>query len=147
MHYLKGMRYLAILLIWASPAAAWEFTPGLPCVLTHVEDGVEVKLTHDPSAPLYSITIRTFSAWPDAPVFGIRFNGPAGLTITTDRHEISPDRRALSVTDRGFGNVLNGLQRNDTATALLGDTAVTFSLDGADAPVEKFRLCDAVPGV
>ncbi|MEM1353020.1 MAG: hypothetical protein AAGF27_11795 [Pseudomonadota bacterium] len=141
------MRSLICLLLWASPVAAWEFTPGLPCVLTHIEGGAEVELTHDPRAPLYSITIRTFAPWPDADVFGIRFDGPAGITITTDRHVISPDGRALTVTDRGFGNVLNGLQQNVTATALLGDRAVPFSLAGADAPVDKFRRCEATPGV
>lgn len=140
------MRYLICLLAWTGPAAAWEFTPGLPCLLTHVEGGAEVELTHDPTQPLYSITIRTLALWPESAVFGIRFNGPAGLTITTDRHVISNDGRALTVTDRGFGNVLNGLQMNDSATALLGDTAVTFSLDGADVPVEKFRRCAPVPG-
>lgn len=141
------MRVLICLLVWTSPVFAWEFTPGRPCVLTHVEDGAEVTLTHDPAAPLYTITIRTFAPWPDADAFGIRFDGPAGLTITTDRHVISPDGRALSVADRGFGNVLNGLQQNDTATALVGNTAVTFSLDDADDPVSKFRLCEAIPGV
>jgi len=140
------MRYLICLLVWTSPAAAWEFTPGLPCLLTHTENGAEVELTYDPTAPLHSITIKTLAPWPDGAVFGLRFSGAAGMTITTDRHVVSPDRRALTVTDRGFGNVLNGLQRNDTATALLGDSAVTFSLAGADAPVDKFRRCEASAG-
>ena len=77
------------------------------------------------------------------PIFAIRFDGPRGLTISTDRHVILDDGATLTVTDRGFGNVLNGLEFNDTATALLGDRAVAFALDGAGPAVRAFRACTA----
>ncbi|MBO6707236.1 MAG: hypothetical protein JJ912_14180, partial [Roseitalea sp.] len=73
----------------------------------------------------------------------MRFDGPIGLTITTDRHIASDEGRSLTVTDSGFGNVLNGLEFNHTATALLGDRAVPVSLDGAAPAVQDFRACAA----
>ena len=39
--------------------------------------------------------------------------------------------------------MLNGLEFNDTATALLGDRAVAFALDGAGPAVRAFRACTA----
>jgi hypothetical protein len=126
---------------------AWEFTPGLPCVLTHQTGEAEIELTYDPTQPLYTLSIRQIDVWPDAPVFAMRFDGPAGLTISTDRHALSRDGRTVSVADRGFGNVLNGLQFNKSTTALLGDTTISFSLDGAEEPVAAFRICRAAPGV
>lgn len=141
------MRYALCLFLFASPAYAWEFTPGLPCVLTHKTDEAEIELTYDPTEPLYTLSIRQNGVWPGAPVFSMRFDGPAGLTISTDRHALSRDGRTVVVADRGFGNVLNGLQFNDTTTALLGDTAISFPLDGAEDPVAAFRICRAAPGV
>jgi hypothetical protein len=38
--------------------------------------------------------------------------GPRGNMISTSRHALSDDGRTLSVSDRGFGNVLNGLEFN-----------------------------------
>ncbi|MEM9438222.1 MAG: hypothetical protein AAGA15_14385, partial [Pseudomonadota bacterium] len=96
------MRFLVVLLL-ASPAAAWEFTPGPPCLLTHAEQGIEVELTHDPSAPLFTITLRRAEPWPEGGVFSISFAG--GATISTDRQTLSDGGRALTVADRGFGNV------------------------------------------
>jgi hypothetical protein len=141
------MRYLISLLIVATPATAWEFTPGLPCVLTHETAQAEITLTYDPRVPLYTVTVRQAAPLPDAPVFSMRFDGPSGLTISTDRHGLSGDRRAVTVADSGFGNVLNGLQFNEMATALLGDAALSFPLAGAEEPVAAFRLCRAEPGV
>ena len=139
--YMLCMKQLAILCCLAMPAHAWEFTPGLPCLLSHETDEAAVELTYDPTAPLYSITITRAAPWPDAPVFRMRFDGMAPLTISTDRQTFSADRRALTVIDRGFGNVLNGLQYNETASALLGDTTVMFPLKGAEEPVAAFRAC------
>lgn len=141
------MRYLLCLFLSASPAYAWEFTPGLPCVLKHQTAEAEIELTYDPTQPLYTLSVRQNDVWPGAPVFAMRFDGPEGLTISTDRHALSRNGRTLSVADRGFGNVLNGLQFNDKATALLGDIAVSFPLDGAEQPVAAFRVCRAEPGV
>jgi hypothetical protein len=140
------MRWCLAVLCLSSPAAAWEFTPGLPCLLTHETAEAEIELTYDPTRPLYSVTIRREQPWPGAEVFSMRFDGPAGLAISTTRHALSRDGRALTVMDTGFGNVLNGLQFNDTATALVGDTAVSFPLAGAEEPVAAFRLCQPMPG-
>lgn len=140
-------RVLAAWLVFAGPVAAWEYTPGLPCVLNHKKPGAEIELTYDPRVPRYSVTIRQDSPWPDAPVFAMRFDGASGLTISTDRHSLGHAGRSVTVIDRGFGNVLDGLQFNDTVTAGLGDQTVTFSLDGAAGPVAAFRQCRALPGV
>jgi hypothetical protein len=128
-------------------ASAWEFTPGLPCLLIHAEDGVSVELTYDPRGPRYSITVMHPDGWSDAPSFAMRFEGPMPIAIGTDRHELDPAGRSVSVMDNGFGNVLNGLQFNATATATLGTQSVTVSLDGAAAPVAAFRACEVEAGV
>lgn len=141
------MRLIALLTLLATPAAAWDFTPGLPCMLTHKTADAEIELTYDPTQPLYSVTIRKDAPLAWGEIFAMRFDGPSGLTISTDRHALSRDGRAVTVTDTGFGNVLNGLQFNDTATALLGNQAISFSLDGAAEPVAAFRLCNPEPGV
>ncbi len=140
------MKRLLILCCFAMPAHAWEFTPGLPCLLNHETEEAAVELTYDPTAPLYSITITRAAPWPRAPVFQMRFDGLAALTISTDRQKFSADGRALTVIDRGFGNVLNGLQYNETATAILGDTTVVFPLQGAEKPVAAFRSCSPRAG-
>ena len=139
------MRAFLALLLLPTPALGWEFTPGLPCRLTHESPDARVELTHDPMAPLYTITITRDAPWPEAPAFAMRFDGPAALSIGTDRHVLSQDGRALTVTDRGFGNVLDGLQYNTTAWAIAGDVAVPFALDGAAAPVAAFRACEGAP--
>lgn len=128
-----------LLCLFPLPAAAWEFTPGLPCLLTHVEQGVEVELTHDPTQPLFSITLRRSEPWPDAPVFTMSFeNGP---TISTPWHALSEGGRALSVADRGFGNVIAGLLGGGQAEAQLGDVTETISLSGADDPTRDYAAC------
>jgi hypothetical protein len=128
----------------ATPVLGWTFTPGLPCLLTHETSQAQIELTYDPSEPLYSITITLNDPWPTAPSFGMRFDGPQGRVIGTDRHKLSNEGRSLTVTDRGFGNVLDGLQFNHTATAASGDIAVSFPLDGAADPVAAFRACEGV---
>ena len=132
----------------AASAAAWEARIGLICELAHATPDADIRLTYDPAMPEYTITIRLRDgAWPDAPVFAMRFDGPQGRTISTDRHARSADGAALTVTDRGFGNVLDGLQFNDTATALAGDTAVAVPLEGAAPAVAAFRACRPAAGV
>jgi len=66
------------------------------------------------------------------------------LTIGTDRHRLSPDGQTLTVTDTGFGNVLDGLAFNRMATALAAETAVPFDLTGARPAVEAVRACGEV---
>ncbi len=140
------MRALLALLLTTLPAQAWEAgTDGRLCTLTHETPEASARLTYDPAGPLYTITLTTPLPWPDAPVFGIRFDGPNPIFITTDRHQLSEGGRALTVTDQGFGNVLDGLEFNVTATALTGDTALPLSLDGAAPAVAAFRACTTAP--
>lgn len=142
------MRYVlaTIALCTALPATAWEAgTDGPLCTLTHSAPDATVRLTYDPSVPLYTITMTGDAPWPVAAIFGMTFDGPRPNTIQTDRHVLSPDRSALSVSDRGFGNVLDGLQYNDTATGFSGGARVTVSLDGAAEPVAAFRACLIAP--
>ena len=67
------------------------------------------------------------------------------MAISTDRHVLSDDGRTVTVRDTGFGNVLNGLEFNGAATAILADAAVTFPLDGIAEPMAAFRACLAAP--
>ena len=52
----------------------------------------------------------------------------------------------VTVKDSGFGNVLDGLEFNNTATAILGNEAVTFGLENAGPAVRAFRACTAGAG-
>jgi hypothetical protein len=135
-----------LLLLAAAPARAWEFTPVPVCTLTHAEAGHAVTVTWDPrQAEPYAIRIEGPSAWPAAPVFSIDYAGPRPLMISTGRHRLSEDGRAVTVTDTGFGNVLDGLEFNATATAVMGGAQVPFSLGGAAEPVRAFRACTEAP--
>lgn len=130
----------------ATPAAAWEFTPSPVCTLSHETAEAALEITYDPSrAEPYAIAIRGISPWPEGSVFAIRYEGGSALTIQTTRHQFSADRRTLTVTDRGFGNVLDGIGLNTTATAVLGGAEVVFPLDGAKAPLAAFRDCRPIP--
>lgn len=138
-------------LLWlclaSSPAMAWEFTPNPICTLSQETDESSVRVTYDPRVPEYAITLKRDVPWPQEPVFAIRFDGPRGLTISTTRHRLSEGGTALTVTDRGFGNVLDGLQFNRTATALTGSAALALPLEGAAPAVEAFRACAMAPSV
>lgn len=138
---------LACLCLVASPAWAWQFTPDPICTLSREAADNSVVVTYDPRGPEYAITVRRAAPWPSAPVFAIRFEGARGLTISTSRHRLSEGGRALTVTDRGFGNVLDGLQYNDTAIALTGSAALPVPLAGAAPAVEAFRACAQAPSV
>lgn len=144
------MRLAALLALIAAPAAAWEASQiGPVCLLTEDTRAGSVRVSHDPRNALpYAIQLRRESdAWKDAPVFSIRFDGPGQLTISTDRHRMSDDNTKIIAADTGFGNVLKGLESNHTATALLGDQSLAFSLAGAAPEVAKFRSCVARPSV
>ena len=133
-------------LLFAFPAHAWEATIGTICTLSHDTAQAEVVLTYDPSRPLYSITLtRKDATWSPAPIFGMAFADRVPNTITTPMHQLSDDNRALTVTDRGFGNVLDGLQFNDQAIAFLGDQAISIDLNGAAPEVQAFRECRPIP--
>ncbi len=146
LRYTHRMRFTFALILAASPAFGWQFTPVPVCTLTHSEADTTLTLTHDPSqAEPYAIAITLPGPWEPADFFALRFDGPRGLTISTDRHLLSAEGRTLTVTDRGFGNVLDGLEFNSTATALLGVAAIPFALDGAEPEVRKFRACAETP--
>lgn len=139
------MRALLALLL-ATPAQAWDFTPTPVCTILNDTPSLSIRVTYDPSLPEpYTITLTRPDPWPASDTFGLRFDGPAAMTIGTSRHRLSADGRTLSVSDTGFGNVLDGLAFNGTATALAGDTAIPFDLAGARPAVEAFRACPVQP--
>ena len=131
----------------STPAAAWEFSPVPVCTLTQETDAGTVTVTHDPRrAEPYAIALDLKNgAWAGAPVFALRFDGPGPRTITTDRHQLSPDASRLTVTDTGFGNVLAGMATNFVAMAVLGDQSLVIPLSGARPEVERFMSCLSAP--
>ncbi len=135
------VRVLAILLLSAGPALGWEANSGRVCELTHADAEARVRVTFDPVIAEYGIAISVDRPWDAGPVFTMNFSGGRGGTIATDRHVILGGGETVSVTDRGFGNVLNGLEFNDIATAQLGDRTVAVGLDGAGPAVRAFRAC------
>ena len=140
------MRALILFLLLATPAHAWQSGyEGRLCTLTHAAPAAEIRLTFDPAGPLYTITVTAPQPWPDAPIFGIRFDGAEPNTITTPRHQLDATGHSLTVTDRGFSNVLDGLQFNATATAFAGVSSVTIDLTGAAPEVQAFRACTTSP--
>ncbi len=141
-------RFLFPLLVIASPATAWEFSANPVCTLSHQAGSMAVELQYDPrlDAP-YSISLSVPTGWPNAPLFGLEFSGESALTITTPEHSLSDDGTTLTVRDRGFGNVLDGLEFNQTATAFSGATTRQMSLDGAAKAVRAFRACIGQPAV
>lgn len=149
MFFMKRLMPLsALLILLSSPVAAWEAgVSGALCTLRHVEDAGQVLLTFDPSVPLYTISISGAALWDVADTFGITFAGPQPNTITTARHVLSPDLAILSVSDQGFGNVLDGIALNASMTAGSGASEVSFSLEGAAPEVAVFRACGQTPSV
>ncbi|MEL7300519.1 MAG: hypothetical protein AAFM92_09075 [Pseudomonadota bacterium] len=139
------MRPVLLLLASALPAAAWDFTAGAPCTLTHAEPPLEVVLTHDPATPLFTITLRRTEPWPVGGIFSITFEG--GMTISTNRQILSEEGRALTVADRGFGNVIDGMAGAPGAIARLGDVEERFSLAGAAEPARALEACQPAPAV
>lgn len=130
------------LALLAAPATAWEFTPTPICTLDHATDDADVTVTYDPGTQEYAITLtRAETPWPTGIIFEIQFSGPRRLSISTTRHELSADGRALTVRDRGFGNVLNGIEFNTTATAIVNGPVISVPLTGAAPEVQKFRAC------
>lgn len=143
---MKGVAFLVALL--PSPALSWDFTPIPICTLSQNEASIETRVTYDPGSGDYAIALTLPNdRWPSAAAFGIRFEGGQRNIIVTDRHVLSNEDATLTVTDRGFGNVLNGLEFNNLAIAMAGDTAVPITLDGAAESVQAFRACVAGPGV
>ena len=140
---MKNMRFALLVSLLTTPAAAWEFSSRPVCTLTHETSEVAVKVTYDARIPEYAITLTRGTPWPAYPIFAMRFDGPRGLTISTSRHTVNEG--SLTVTDRGFGNVLNGLEFNETVLAMTGEEAVTIPLAGAAQAGQDFRACTAAP--
>lgn len=129
-----------------APAHAWQAgQDGAICTLDHSEASGDIRLTYDPAGPLYTITVTRAEPWPVADLFGIAFLGGEENTITTERHSLSDDGRAISVADRGFGNVLRGLAANTAATVFAGTETLSVSLAGAAPEVAAFEACGTRP--
>ncbi|MEO0915779.1 MAG: hypothetical protein AAFY31_02180 [Pseudomonadota bacterium] len=141
------MRSALLFLLLANPATAWEATRDGPvCFLTHETEDAEIVVSHDiTKAVPYAIELTRVEGWQAGPFFAIRFDGLGPLTITTDRHTVTD--KTLTVTDTGFGNVLNGIAQNFVALATSGATAMVIPLEGAAPEVEKFKDCTANIGV
>ncbi|MEM9785056.1 MAG: excinuclease ABC subunit B [Pseudomonadota bacterium] len=136
------MRF-ALALIFVTPQAiAWEFSAAPICTLTESTPNGTMTVTYDASLPEYTITITLPDGrWPEAPGFAMAFAGDRPIGIQTDGHELSEDGRSLTVTDTGFGNVLNGLEFNMRAYATSGELTVEFGLAGIGPAMRDFRNC------
>ncbi|KQI72204.1 excinuclease ABC subunit B [Loktanella sp. 5RATIMAR09] len=138
------MRTALAFLLLASPATAWEFSASPICTLTDTQEAGEITVTYDPAITEYAVTVTLPQGrWSGDPVFGMAFANDRPISIQTDRHSVSPDGRSITVKDRGFGNVLDGLEFNARAYAILGDITVGFDLDGIGPAMTAFRNCPA----
>lgn len=136
------MRAALLFLILGTPAHAWTATVGQICTLTHETDAASIVLTYDPAQPLYSLTVtHKTESWTQTPWFAMRFQGANPIEIATPRHVLSDGASSLTVTDSGFGNVLDGLEYNQTAYAFTQDRMTEFPLGGAAPEVRIFRAC------
>ncbi|MFN5999223.1 MAG: excinuclease ABC subunit B [Paracoccaceae bacterium] len=140
------MRFLVLYSLLATSAQAWDFSPTPVCTILNDTPTLSIRVTYDPGeAQPYAITLTRPDPWPVTDSFGLRFEGPMAITIGTSRHQLSPDGRTLTVSDSGFGNVLDGLALNSIAAAMAGEMLVPFDLTGARPAVEAFRACGEVP--
>ena len=134
------MRLIALVVFLPTYASAWEFSLTPLCTLTHQSEHARIEITHDPAIPEYRMTLDLFTEpWARSETFGMTFRGGRSLTIGTNRHII--DKSRLSVSDTGFGNVLNGLEYNALAIAFTSSQSIQFSLAEAAPEVRKFRSC------
>jgi hypothetical protein len=136
------MRLILALALLPLPAAAWEFSPDPMCTLTHQAEDAEIAITYDSAVPQYTLFITLRSGeWPDAAGFQMIFGGGRDVTIGTTLHSLSADSATLTVRDSGFGNVLDGLEFNDTVVSTSGATTVIADLSDAAPAVQAFRAC------
>ena len=143
------MKKLALALcVAATPALAWNFTSDPVCTIWHDTGTEEMRVTYDPREALpYAIVVDLRDrAWPAATPYMIRFEGVRSFAISTRRHQLNAEATQVTAADTGFGNVLAGLARSVTATAILGETTVQFPLVGAAEAVDKFESC-TLPGM
>lgn len=131
-----------LLALFPVPALAWEFSPDPICTLRHETENVQMVVTHDTSAGIYTLNVTAKGAvWQPSDTFGMQFTGGAQISIGTTRHRLTDDARTLSVSDTGFGNVLDGLEFNPVATAFTQTQSVSVRTDGIAAPMAAFRAC------
>lgn len=136
------MRRSLVLLLLPLPAAvgAWEFRAEPVCTLEHDTGEAAIAITYDHTTSEYRLDLTLAGKnWSPSSNFGIAFEGRRPLTIGTQRHRT--DGSTLSVTDSGFGNVLDGLEFNDRAIAFTGKQFAALPLDSAGVPVRQFRAC------
>ena len=137
------MRLALTLAALPLPALAWTFSPDPICTLSWSDDVTDVTVTYDAELPEYTIAVTSHDfTWPDG-IFYIRFTGVQPLTISTDRQTVSADGATLTARDRGFGNVLNGLQFSQGAVAGIGGTEAAIKLTGIEPAITAFRACPA----
>lgn len=140
------MRFILILTLLPLPAFAWEFSPDPICTLSHQTGDAEIIVTYDASLPEYAVHItRQNGTWDAAPSFRMAFGGGREVEIGTTRHSLSTDGTTLSVRDRGFGNVLDGLEFNENVVSTSGGTSVIANLTDAAPAVQAFRACPTEP--
>ena len=138
------MRLILALALLPFPALAWEFSPDPMCTLIHQAEDAEIAITYDSALPQYTLFITLRSGeWPNAAGFQMFFGGRRDVTIGTTRHSLSTASATLTVLDSGFGNVLDGLEFNDTVVSTSGATTVIADLSNAAPAVQAFRDCPA----
>ena len=140
------MRSFLFALLAPAPALAWEFSPDPICTLTHQTDAAEIAITFDAALPEYAlfITLRT-DTWTEHPTFEMTFTDGRDLAIGTTRHSLSADGATLTVRDRGFGNVLDGIEFNNRLTAQSGPVSIAAQTDTAKEALRAFRACPQDP--
>lgn len=143
------MRFALVLSLLATPAFAWEFSSSPICTLSHTTEKADLTVTYNrrSDGPFAIEITQGDGNWQPSPVFLMRFDGPRRSVITTDRHTLGPEGKTLTVTDRGFGNVLDGIEFNIIAIAKSGETTLVFPLTGAAPAVRRFRVCVASPEI
>lgn len=126
----------------AGPAMSWEFQSSAICTLSHSAIDGDLEITFDGRLEEpYRLTLTRSERWIRGEIFVLQFGGARPGTLTTERHRIRDNGLSLSVTDKGFDNVLNGLEFNLAAFAFMGSHVFAISLNGAAPEVRKFREC------
>ncbi|SEQ01044.1 hypothetical protein SAMN05428995_102302 [Loktanella sp. DSM 29012] len=140
------MRLLAAILLTcaAQSAAAWTFKADPICKMIQPTGGGSITVTYDPATGEYAMMLTLVTDhWVPSDRLTMAFIGARPFQISTDRHFLSDNDTRLTVTDTGFGNVLDGLQFNDVAQVRSGDQTMTIPLAGAAEAVAAFRNCPA----
>ena len=140
---MRLLTFVALLLSAAAPALGWETRSDSVCRIEADTPAARVTIAYDPVRTLYAIFLTRSAPWPDASSFSIRFDGARPNVIATDRHFFpNGDSRTVSVVDRDFGNVLDGLAAGGVAhIGFDGEGTTMIPLTGAAPAVTAFRAC------